>query len=102
MAIISVLIGVLIIVVAGAICFWAIDKFAPDGRLANLLKLLVVLVWRDCTTPAHPNLLARAAAAGPTKKPNARKKITFGEMRASGASRVIVHWATINAATRSR
>jgi len=41
---ISVLIGVLIIVVVGAICFWAIDKFATDNRLANLLKLLVVLV----------------------------------------------------------
>ena len=41
---ISVLIGVLIIVVVGAICFWAIDKFATDSRLANLLKLLVVLV----------------------------------------------------------
>jgi len=41
---ISVLIGVLIIVVVGAICFWAIDKFATDGRLAKLLKLLVVLV----------------------------------------------------------
>jgi hypothetical protein len=44
MAIITVLIGVLIMVVVGAICFWAIDKFASDGRLANLLKLLVVLV----------------------------------------------------------
>lgn len=44
MGAISVLIGVLIIVVVGAICFWAIDKFAPDGRLASLLKLLVVLV----------------------------------------------------------
>jgi hypothetical protein len=44
MAAISVLIGVLIIVVVGAICFWVIDRFAPDGRLANLLKLLVVLV----------------------------------------------------------
>jgi hypothetical protein len=42
--VISVLIGVLIIVVVGAICFWAIDKFATDRRLANLLKLLVVLV----------------------------------------------------------
>jgi hypothetical protein len=40
----SVLISVLIICVVGAICFWAIDKFARDGRLANLLKLLVVLV----------------------------------------------------------
>src|ERR1700737_3049679 len=43
-AMISVLIGVLIIVVVGAICFWAIDKFATDRRLSNLLKLLVVLV----------------------------------------------------------
>ena len=40
----SVLIGVLIICVVGAICFWAIEKFANDGRLANLLKLLVVLI----------------------------------------------------------
>lgn len=28
---ISVLIGVLIIVVVGAICFWAIDKFATEA-----------------------------------------------------------------------
>ncbi len=40
----SVLIGVLIICVVGAICFWAIDKFVNDSRLANLLKLLVVLI----------------------------------------------------------
>jgi hypothetical protein len=44
MGIISVLIGVLIIVVVGAICFWAIERFAPDKKLANLLKLLVILV----------------------------------------------------------
>jgi hypothetical protein len=43
---ISVLIGVLIVCVVGAICFWAIDTFARDGRLANLLKLLVVLICR--------------------------------------------------------
>jgi NhaP-type Na+/H+ or K+/H+ antiporter len=43
-AMISALIGVLIIIVVGAICFWAIDKFANDRRLANLLKLLVVLI----------------------------------------------------------
>jgi len=42
--IISVLIGILIVLVVGAICFWAIDKFATDSRLAWLLKLLVVLV----------------------------------------------------------
>jgi len=28
----------------GAICFWAIEKFVNDGRLANLLKILVVLI----------------------------------------------------------
>jgi hypothetical protein len=41
---IFVLINVLIIVVVGAILFWVIDRFVRDGRLANLLKLLVVLV----------------------------------------------------------
>jgi hypothetical protein len=40
----SALIGVLIILVIGAICFWAIEKFAADRRLAQLLKLLVVLI----------------------------------------------------------
>lgn len=40
----SVLIAVLIICIVGAICFWAIDKFVNDGRLSNLLKLLVVLI----------------------------------------------------------
>jgi hypothetical protein len=41
---IFVLINVLVIVVVGAILFWAIDKFVRDGRLANLLKILVVLI----------------------------------------------------------
>jgi hypothetical protein len=40
----SALIGVLIIVVIGAICFWAIDRFAGDRRLAQLLRLLVILI----------------------------------------------------------
>ncbi len=40
----SVLIGVLIICVVGAICFWAIEKFVNDSRLPNLLKMLVVLI----------------------------------------------------------
>ena len=44
MAVLSVLIGVLIICVIGAICFWAIDRFVNEARLANLLKLLVVLI----------------------------------------------------------
>jgi hypothetical protein len=39
-----VLINILIIVVVGAILFWVIDRFVRDGRLANLLKILVVLV----------------------------------------------------------
>ena len=30
--------------VVGAICFWAIEKFATDAKPAKLLKLLVVLV----------------------------------------------------------
>ena len=42
--IISVVIGILIIVVVGAICFWVIERFATDSRLAKLLKLLVILV----------------------------------------------------------
>jgi uncharacterized membrane protein YvlD (DUF360 family) len=41
---IFVLIHILIIIVIGAILFWVIDRFVRDGRLANLLKLLVVLV----------------------------------------------------------
>ena len=41
---ISVLIGVLIICIVGAICFWLIEKFVNDSRLAGLLKLLVVVV----------------------------------------------------------
>jgi len=38
------LINVLIIVVVGALLFYLIDRFASDRRLANLLKILVVLV----------------------------------------------------------
>ena len=38
------LINVLIIVVVGAICFYAIDRFVRDGWLAKLLKLLVALI----------------------------------------------------------
>ena len=41
---ILILINVLIICVVGAICFWAIERFVNDRRLANLLKLLVVLI----------------------------------------------------------
>ena len=38
------LINILIIIVIGAILFWVIEKYVRDGRLANLLKLLVLLV----------------------------------------------------------
>jgi hypothetical protein len=40
----TVLLNILIICVVGAICFWAIGRFVRDGRLANLLKILVVLI----------------------------------------------------------
>lgn len=40
----TLIIGILIIVVIGAILFWVIEKFCPDQRLGGLLKLLVVLV----------------------------------------------------------
>jgi uncharacterized membrane protein YvlD (DUF360 family) len=40
----SLLIGILIIVVVGALLFWVIDKFSPDARLSQILKLLVVLI----------------------------------------------------------
>jgi len=42
--VIFVLIHVLITIVVGAILFWVIDRFVRDGRLANLLKILVVLL----------------------------------------------------------
>jgi hypothetical protein len=39
------LINVLIVVVVvGAVCFYLIDRFIPDVRLANLLKILVALI----------------------------------------------------------
>jgi uncharacterized membrane protein YvlD (DUF360 family) len=41
---ILVLINILVICVVGAICFWVIEKFVRDGRLAQLLKILVVLI----------------------------------------------------------
>jgi hypothetical protein len=39
-----VLINILVIIVVGAILFYLIDRFIRDGRLANLLKILVALV----------------------------------------------------------
>lgn len=61
---ILVLISVLSIIVVGAICFWAIDKFASDRRLANLLKVArgAHLPRRDFATSAaaNGNILANA------------------------------------------
>jgi hypothetical protein len=44
LSMILVVIRALITVVVGAIVFWFIDRYVRDRRLANLLKLLVVLV----------------------------------------------------------
>ena len=41
---ISLVIGILVTIVFGAILFWVIDRFSPDARLAQLLKLLVILI----------------------------------------------------------
>lgn len=41
----SLISGILIICVVGALSFWAIDRFVNEARLANLLKLLVVLIY---------------------------------------------------------
>lgn len=40
----SLVIGILVTIVLGAILFWVIDRFCPDARLAQLLKLLVILI----------------------------------------------------------
>ncbi len=41
---ISLVIGILVTIVLGALLFWVIDRFCPDARLAQLLKLLVILI----------------------------------------------------------
>ncbi len=51
----TLLIRILITIVIGAICFYLIDKFIRDGRLANLLKIL---------RRADLSRLDRAAAVG--------------------------------------
>src|SRR5437762_9808753 len=38
------LLGILVTLVVGAICFYLIDRFVRDRRLGNLLKLLVALL----------------------------------------------------------
>lgn len=41
---ILLVINILVIIVIGAILFWVVDRFVRDGRLGNLLKILIVLV----------------------------------------------------------
>jgi hypothetical protein len=43
-AMLLLLINIVIIVVVGAIVFYLIDKYVRDGRLGNLLKILVGLI----------------------------------------------------------
>ena len=38
------LINILVIIIIAAILFYLIDRFVRDGRLANLLKILVALI----------------------------------------------------------
>jgi hypothetical protein len=44
LGVLLLLINILVIVVVGAILFYLIDRFVRDGRLANLLKILVALI----------------------------------------------------------
>jgi len=46
--IISVLIGILIVIVVGAICFWAIDKFAPDQQICSSCSWCSFALARLC------------------------------------------------------
>jgi hypothetical protein len=55
------LINVLIIVVVGALAFYLIEKFVRDSRLANLLKILVVLI---CVLAVLQRLLPALGLSG--------------------------------------
>src|SRR5262247_2763824 len=80
----SALIGILIIVVIGAICFWAIEKFVRDGRLANLLKLLVVLM---CLAAILQRLLPLAGIGYTVRR---RPETWLMPLRRSAATKVMV------------
>lgn len=41
---IFLLLGILVTVLVGAICIYLIERFIRDRRLANLLKLLVIVL----------------------------------------------------------
>jgi hypothetical protein len=61
MSMLLVLINVLIIIVVGALCVYLIDRFVRDGRLANLLKILVVLI---CIAAILQRLLPELGVGG--------------------------------------
>jgi hypothetical protein len=65
-SVLSVVVAILSIMVVGAIGFWAIERLVTDHRLANLLKLLVVLVCLGAMA-VMPNLqqIDAAVAAEP-------------------------------------
>ena len=75
----ALLINVLIIVVVGAICFYLIEKFVRDGRLANLLKILVVLI---CVLAVLQRLLPALGLSGLQKYVN---EADFEKLRAEAS-----------------
>jgi hypothetical protein len=56
-----VLVNIAIVIVVGAILFYAIDKYVRDKRLAGLLKILVALI---CIVDILRRLLPVLGAAG--------------------------------------
>jgi hypothetical protein len=57
--VLTLVIGILIIVVIGAILFWVIDKFCPDARLALLVVLVCLgaIVARLLPLLGYPSVL---------------------------------------------
>jgi hypothetical protein len=52
---------IVVVVVVGALLFYLIDRFVRDGRLANLLKILVALV---CLAAILQRLLPALGVSG--------------------------------------
>jgi|HubBroStandDraft_2_1064218.scaffolds.fasta_scaffold1260612_1 uncharacterized membrane protein required for colicin V production len=60
-AMLMVLINIVIVIVVGAILFYLIDKYVRDGRLGNLLKILVALI---CLAAILQRLLPMLGVSG--------------------------------------
>jgi uncharacterized membrane protein required for colicin V production len=60
-AMLMVLINIVIVIVVGAILFYLIDKYVRDGRLGNLLKILVALI---CLAAILQRLLPTLGVSG--------------------------------------